>query len=144
MPPLGKNRVDFCRNLAFTETPENVVFPQFNFCWLSKVALLECVFGSRREFVSKNASFEEDFISFFTNCLPYISSPLGGIRGGLYFRVFGSRREFVSKNASFEEDFISFLLIVSRIFLPPLGGLEGGFIFAFLRARESLIQKTRF
>ena len=53
--------------------------------------------GSRREFVSKNASFEEDFISFFTNCLPYISSPLGGIRGGLYFRFFESKRELDSK-----------------------------------------------
>ena len=99
VPPLEKNRVDFCRNLSFGKTGKNGIFERFNVCWLSKVALLECVFGSRREFVSKNASFEEDFISFFTNCLPYISSPLGGIRGGLYFRVFESRREFDSKNA---------------------------------------------
>ena len=95
MPPLEKNRVDFCRNLAFGKTGKNGIFERFNVCWLSKVALLECVFGSRREFVSKNASFEEDFISFFTNCLPYISSPLGGIRGGLYFRVFERRRSSV-------------------------------------------------
>ena len=91
--------MDFCQILTSLKMLKNDIFERFNVCWLSKVALLECVFESRREFVSKNASFEEDFISFFTNCLPYISSPLGGIRGGLYFRFFKSKREFVSKNA---------------------------------------------
>ena len=45
MPPLEKNRADFCRNLASGKTGENAVFGRFNVCWLSKVALLECVSG---------------------------------------------------------------------------------------------------
>ena len=79
------------------------------------------VFESKREFVSKNASFEEDFVSFLLIVSRIFLPPFGGIRGGLYFCVFESKREFVSKNASFEEDFVSFLLIVSRIFLSPWG-----------------------
>ena len=53
----------------------------------------------------KKREFWRGFCKFFTNCLPHISSPLGGIRGGLYFCVFGSKREFVSKNASFQQLF---------------------------------------
>ena len=45
MPPLEKNRVDFCRKITSPKTGKNAVFGQFNVCWLSKVALLESVLG---------------------------------------------------------------------------------------------------
>ena len=96
-PPLGKKRVVFCRNLAFGKTGKNGIFEPFNVCWLSKVALLECVFGSRREFVSKNASFEEDFISFLLIVSRIFLPPLGGLEGGFIFAFLGARESSFQK-----------------------------------------------
>ena len=127
MPPLEKNRVDFCRNLTFTETTKNVVFPRFNVCWLSKVALLECVFGSRREFVSKNASFEEDFVSFLLIVSHIFLPPLGGLEGGFIFAFLGARESLFQKTRVFSDYLQTFLAVQKK-----------RYIFTFRGARRVL------
>ena len=43
------------------------------------------VFESKREFVSKNASFEEDFVSFLLIVSRIFLPPVGGLEGGFIF-----------------------------------------------------------
>ena len=55
------------------------------------------VFESKREFVSKNASFEEDFVSFLLIVSRIFLPPLGGLEGGFIFTFLGARESSFQK-----------------------------------------------
>ena len=55
------------------------------------------VFESKREFVSKNASFEEDFVSFLLIVSRIFLPPVGGLEGGFIF-AFLSAGEILFEN----------------------------------------------
>ena len=55
------------------------------------------VFESKREFVSKNASFEEDFVSFLLIVSRIFLPPVGGLEGGFIFAFLGARESLFQK-----------------------------------------------